>query len=274
MTKQERDNIVGVTSLQTLIRSVELYVKSDGLEPPLINGLATQPLYDVLNMMCRVTFGTPVVNKNLRYGQQEALMSLQHWYNQIRSFVNQGNDYHLHPMEIDGEWDTETYMGLKSIVDCYRNHWNKKDCIAGTNVGRREYRISNLNQISFEIPEQVDAFHRIAESATGVVDVEQYIHYMQATGWSFSVGCTENGHPVGVIAYNLPNPMLGNKEVIIAGLFVDPLHRGRGIGKTLVDDVLRSASPFDYNVVANKSVGHVPGWQDVINFLSKFNVKM
>lgn len=274
MTKQERDNIVGVSSIQTTIRTVEVFIKDDGLEAPSIDGLVTQPLYDVLNMMCGITFGTPVVSKDLSYGQQESLLGLQHWYNRVRSFVNQGSRYYLHPMEITGVWDMESYRGFQSIVECYRKHTLEKQGVVYSDIRHINYRISNLDTLIFSSDQQLDYFHKYAELATGVQNIEQYIGYMRTTGWKFSVGCTDEGHPVGVIAYSLPNPMMGNKETVIAGIYVSADHRGRGIGKALVQDVITTSASFDYEVVANKHVGHVPGWSDVISFLSHYNVKM
>lgn len=274
MTKQERDNIVGVASFQTLLRGVEVFIEQDGLKPIEINGLVTQPLYDVLNMMIRVTFGVPSIGKNPRFGQQDSLTGLQDWYNHVRSFVNQGTQHYLHPMEITGEWDMESYRGFQSIVECYRQHTLKKEGIIHSDISRINYRISGIDTIIFSSEIQLDDFHKYATLATGVQNIEQYLPYMRTTGWKFSVGCTDEGFPVGVIAYSLPNPMMGNQDTVIAGIYVAPEHRGRGIGKALVNDVLTASQPYDYTVVANKSVGHVPGWSDVISFLSQFNVKM
>lgn len=268
MTKQDRDNYVGVSSIQTLLKGVEVYVNADGGTVPEVNGLSGEPLYDALNLISRIGLGAGhVARPNL--GQQNSLMALQHWYNIVRTYVNENKNMNLHPMEIDGEWCDHVYHCFNSVVQQYRQHHTT---MPGQSSPRRQYHIMDLSMVSFEKKEAVDEFHKLVGLTTGVENVPMYLSYMRNTGWRFGVGLTDDGYPVGVVAYLPPNPILGNKDVKIAGLYVSPDHRQCGVGKALVSEVIIYARHLD--VTANKDCMHLHGWDAVIGFLSTQNVKM
>lgn len=271
MNKQDRDNYVAVTTIQTLLKSVETYIKADGGVVPEVNGLSGEPLYDALNLIANKSLNTPYFERPNK-GHQNTLLELQTWYNFFCNFVNENRNVNFRSMDIDGYWSQHVYLCFNTLVQEYRKHHTSKQAISETQIRRRNYLAKELEQVVFKTETQLTEFHKLAEIASGVTNIADYLPAMRAVGWKFVVSCEEDGFPVAVIAYQLPSTLTGNRKTIIGGLYVNDLHRGRSIGKTLVNEVIHVSSQYGYDVTANDAVKHVRGWPDLLEYLGKFNV--
>ena len=290
------NSFVGVASIQTMIRHVGTVTKQKVLEDCIIDGMVGTNTFNALNFIAGYVFGTrPHVPQGM-VGLEDGILSVQRWYEGVRTSMPSHRQSVWPRLECDGVWGTDTYIAFSNMANLYCELFiAAKSKSEGFGLRRRDLSRPFIDGRPIDLkPTQpeISLSPRETVQMTGQEDDPETLQALaNAMGWDNPVItpaqllASQNGfealitrhagtkETLGILVYMKPSRLSRLYDFSIVGLYVREGCRDASIGTSLVGRLKTIAANQDSDVsftlasVASKS-------SRVAQFLSGMKINM